>query len=414
MKGVKQTEIGLIPKDWEVKVIDQLTYRVGDGIHATPNYDESGSYYFINGNNLSKGKIFVNENTKKVSEDEFEIHKRDLSDSTILLSINGTIGNVAFYRNEPVLLGKSAAYLNVSPNAKKEYLFYQLQTEYVQEYFYNNLTGTTIKNLGLGAIRSTPIPLPPTLAEQQAIASALSDVDELIRSLDGLIQKKQAIKKGTMQQLLTGKKRLPGFNGEWEVVSIGELLEFKNGLNKAKEYFGQGTPIINYMDIFRHSGLMESNIKGKVTLNKSEIRRFDVQKGDVFFTRTSETVNEIGISSVLEENIGDGVFSGFILRGRPINNRLSLKFKRYCFRSEPVRKQIVAMATYTTRALTNGRQLSKVKLPVPPSDTEQKAIAQILSDMDRELQTLRQKREKYVQIKQGMMQELLTGRVRLV
>jgi len=126
-KGFKKTEVGLIPEDWEIKVIDQLTSRVGDGIHATPNYDESGPYYFINGNNLANGKIHITEATKKVSEDEYKIHKRDLSDTTILLSINGTIGNVAFYRNEPVLLGKSAAYINIVPNAKKEYLFYQLQ-----------------------------------------------------------------------------------------------------------------------------------------------------------------------------------------------------------------------------------------------------------------------------------------------
>lgn len=225
MKQVKKTEIGLIPEDWEVKVIDQLVSRVGDGIHTTPNYDESGSYYFINGNNLSNGRILFNESTKKVSVDEYKIHKRDLSDTTILLSINGTIGNVAFFRNEPVLLGKSAAYLNISSNAKKEYLFYQLQTAFVQEYFYNNLTGSTIKNLGLGTIRSTPIPLPPTLEEQQAIASALIDVDELIRSLDVLIQKKQAIKKGTMQQLLTGKKRLSGFKDKWELISLKHLTD---------------------------------------------------------------------------------------------------------------------------------------------------------------------------------------------
>jgi type I restriction enzyme S subunit len=200
---------------------------------------------------------------------------------------------------------------------------------------------------------------------------------------------------------------------DWELKKVGEFLEFKNGLNKAKEFFGKGTPIINYMDTFRHPGLKKENIQGKVTLTKDEIRRFNVQKGDVFFTRTSETVQEIGVSAVLEEDIENGVFSGFILRGRPKNEDLSLKFKRYCFSSEIVRKQIVGSATYTTRALTNGRHLSKVLLPLPPTLAEQQAIATALSDVDELIRSLDGLIQKKEAIKKGTMQQLLTGRKRL-
>lgn len=200
---------------------------------------------------------------------------------------------------------------------------------------------------------------------------------------------------------------------DWDLIKIGDVLEFKNGLNKAKEYFGKGTPIINYMDVFRHPGLTEELINGKVTLSKDEIRRFNVQKGDVFFTRTSETVDEIGISSVLEENIKDGVFSGFVLRGRPLNNRLGLKFKRYCFSSYIVRQQIISSATYTTRALTNGRHLSKVQLPVPGTEEEQQAIASALSDVDELIRSLDGLIQKKQAIKKGTMQQLLTGKKRL-
>src|SRR5690625_561412 len=175
-----QTEVGLIPEDWEITKLGLLTHRIGDGIHATPIYSENGEYYFINGNNLSNGKIVITDSTRKVSEREFIIHKRDLTHSTILISINGTIGNLAFYNNEKIILGKSAAYINLTNQINKFFIYQLLQTNFIRKYFTNELTGSTIKNLGVNSIRQTPIPLPP-LPEQKAIAEVLSDVDRLIQ-----------------------------------------------------------------------------------------------------------------------------------------------------------------------------------------------------------------------------------------
>jgi type I restriction enzyme S subunit len=175
---------------------------------------------------------------------------------------------------------------------------------------------------------------------------------------------------------------------DWSAINIGNLLEFKNGLNKAKEFFGKGTPIVNYMDIFCNPGLLKQDVKGKVTLTEDEIRNYRVKKGDVFFTRTSETVDEIGMSSVMLENMKETVFSGFVLRGRPKNNKLILLYKQYCFRTKEVRKQICSTSSYTTRALTNGKLLSNVYIPVPPTLPEQKAIAEVLSDTDNLIQAL--------------------------
>jgi len=190
------------------------------------------------------------------------------------------------------------------------------------------------------------------------------------------------------------------------------LFSFKNGLNKAKEFFGFGTPIVNYLDVFGSSVIRSANLQGRVSLSRAELKNFDVQKGDVFFTRTSETAEEIGIASVMFDEPTDTVFSGFVLRARPLNKRLNDGFKAYCFRSASVRKQITSKASYTTRALTNGRILSEVLLPLP-SLPEQTAIATVLSEMDAELAALEARREKTRALKQGMMQELLTGRIRL-
>lgn len=198
----------------------------------------------------------------------------------------------------------------------------------------------------------------------------------------------------------------------WETATIGDFLDFKNGLNKGKEFFGYGTPIVNYTDVYKNRGLKKADIRGKVCLTPDEIHRFDVRKNDVFFTRTSETPDEVGMSSVLLEDVENGVFSGFVLRGRPKNDMFVPEYCKYCFSTEAVRNAIITGCTYTTRALTNGKQLSAIELPVPPKP-EQEAIAEALSDIDSLIVNLEKLIVKKKAIKQGAMQELLTGKRRL-
>lgn len=198
----------------------------------------------------------------------------------------------------------------------------------------------------------------------------------------------------------------------WETTTIGELLEFKNGLNKGKEFFGKGTPIVNYTDVYKHRGIRAEQLRGRVTLSAEEIRRFHVRKGDVFFTRTSETPEEVGYAGVMLEEIDDCVFSGFVLRGRPITDKLDIGYCQYAFMTEDIRKAIMSGCTYTTRALTNGRQLSAIEIPLPDK-SEQRRIAEVLSDTDALLAAMEKLIAKKRAIKQGAMQELLTGKRRL-
>lgn len=198
----------------------------------------------------------------------------------------------------------------------------------------------------------------------------------------------------------------------WDTALIGDFLDFKNGLNKGKEFFGYGTPIVNYTDVYKKRGLKRADIRGRVCLTPDEIHRFDVRKNDVFFTRTSETPDEVGMSSVLLEDVENGVFSGFVLRGRPKNDMFVPEYCKYCFSTEAVRNAIITGCTYTTRALTNGKQLSAIKMPVPPKP-EQGAIAAALSDIDTLIVNLEKLIAKKKAIKRGAMQELLTGKRRL-
>ncbi|WP_295587131.1 restriction endonuclease subunit S [uncultured Lamprocystis sp.] len=198
----------------------------------------------------------------------------------------------------------------------------------------------------------------------------------------------------------------------WESVKLGEIFKFKNGLNKGKEFFGYGTPIVNYMDVYKISGLCFCDLKGRVTVSKFEQKAFDVKKGDVFFTRTSETVDEVGIASVMLDEATNTVFSGFVLRARSYSDRLDDHFKKYCFGTHGVRRQITSAASYTTRALTNGRLLSDVVIACPPV-SEQCAIAAALFDVDALLAKLDALIVKKRDLKQAAMQQLLTGQTRL-
>lgn len=409
--GYKQTEVGVIPEDWEDVLLDRVAKR-GSGHTPDKNHPEywNGDIKWISlADSPALDSLYIDDTFAKVTLEGIANSSAVLHPAgTVVLSRDAGVGKSAIMRRDMAVSQHFMAW-RCGTALDNHYLYYWLQS--AKPEFERIANGSTIKTIGLPYFKSLKIPHPP-LPEQRAIAAALSDVDALINSLDKLIAKKRDIKQGAMQQLLTGQKRLPGFNGEGENVSLGELFTFKNGLNKAKEFFGHGTPIVNYMDVFRDSKIYCASIEGRVALSPQEIKNFAVQKGDVLFTRTSETPEEIGMASVVLDKPYQTVFSGFVLRGRPKNNKLCDQFKSYCFRSEFVRAQIVSKASYTTRALTNGRILSAVMLPIP-SLPEQTAIAAILSDMDVEIAALEQKRDKTRLLKQGMMQELLTGKIRL-
>lgn len=191
----------------------------------------------------------------------------------------------------------------------------------------------------------------------------------------------------------------------WGIKLIGDIFDFKNGLNKGKDFFGHGTPIVNYNDVYKNRALKRADIHGKVDLSTDEIRRFDVRKYDVFFTRTSETPGEVGLTSVLLDDIDNCVFSGFVLRARPKEALLAPLYCQYCFSTPEVRFHIISGCTYTTRALTNGKQLSAIPIPIPPLQ-EQQRIAEALSDVDGMISSLEKLIAKYKSIKTACLQQM--------
>lgn len=170
--------------------------EIGDGLHGTPKYNDNGEYYFINGNNLDNGRIVFNDNTNRVDEIVYNKHGIDFTfENTIFMSINGTIGNVSFYNNEKIVLGKSVAFFNIkSPDLYSRYLYYFLQTNYSINYFESQKTGSTIKNLGLKALRNFKIPF-PSFAEQKHIVAILDKFDTLTTSISEGLPKEIELRK---------------------------------------------------------------------------------------------------------------------------------------------------------------------------------------------------------------------------
>lgn len=203
--------IGEIPAHWEVKKMKSISSKIGDGLHGTPEYDDSGEYYFINGNNLGDNKITIYDSTKLVNKKQFLLNKKPLNRQTILLSINGTIGNVSFYNDENVMLGKSACYINLNKDINKEFISYFLNSKSFKDYYSIVLSGSTIYNLSLHSVANVSFAYPP-IQEQEQIVAYLDEVtgkiDQAVTQKQEQITKLKEYKQSLINDVVTGKVKV--------------------------------------------------------------------------------------------------------------------------------------------------------------------------------------------------------------
>ena len=381
--GYKQTEAGVIPEDWNlrqlgdvVKFLDGRRRPVKDADRANmrgtiPYYGASGIVDYVNDYLFDEDLILLGE------------------DGENILSRNRRL---AFRIAGKAWVNNHAHVLKPTPDVSIGFLTDSLELLNYERFN----SGTAQPKLNKQTCMGIPIPFPPTFTEQEAIAEAMSDADALIKSLEQLLTKKRQIKKGAMQELLTGKKRLPGFSREWKVKRLGDISEIVMGQSPNSAHYnnkGKGLPLIQG----------NADIYGRQTIRRvftTEVTKRG-QAGDILMS-VRAPVGEIS-RAVFDICLGRGVCA---IR-YPENDFLYYAL----IAREPTWVKLSKGSTFASVSSTDVKRFEIVQ---PTDETEQFAIASILSDMDAEIAAVETKLSKARQLKQGMMQELLTGRIRLI
>ena len=412
--GYKRSDIGVIPQDWRVETIssvaDVKTGPFGSALHERDYVDDGTPIITVE--HLSEHGI-IHHNLPMVSDaDRSRLKSYGLRVGDIVFSRVGSVDRNALVSKKEdgwLFSGRLLRVRTLDNTTYSPYLSYHLHSEPFKRRVHSVAVGQTMASLNTQILKAVRVVLPTTI-EQRAIAEALSDVDGLLQALEELIAKKRAIKQAAMQQLLTGKTRLPGFSGAWKLEKLTDFGVFRSGDGFPLTFQGHQSgdyPFFKVSDI---------NNKGNELLLKRANHRIseDVRRtlGATIFPAGSVVFAKIGAAIFLErkrllsqESCLDNNMMAFSLT---VPNACE-RFFYYLF----LRIEISKLVFTTALPSLSSREIGAISVSLPPLD-EQCAIAAILSDMDAEIAALERRRDKACAVKQGMMQQLLTGRVRLV
>lgn len=415
----KTTDIGIVPEEWDVIDLGRLGEPL-IGLTYSPNDVREYGTLVLRASNIQNGKL----NLADTVYVDMELPSRVIvEEGDLLICVrNGSrqlIGKCLLL-DKRVEGSAFGAFMSVIRSDFSKFIYFQFQSDYVQRQI-GEVMGATINQLTNKNLKEFLIPFPPTTGEQEAITEALSDVDDLIESLEQRIAKKRLIKQGTMQALLSGGKRLSGFEDEWEEKTLGDLFEISGGVSASREQLGfEGYCYLHYGDIHATEKSIIDLTKEFASIPKLNVSLSKISSpsllndGDIVFVDASEDI--IGASKhvvvVNPENIP--FISGLhTIVAKPKSNDLTHLYLRYCFQTKTIRDQFQFFVVGTKVSGISKSNIKKIRLPVP-SPAEQQAIASILSDMDAEIDEIQRKLSKTREIKLGMMQQLLTGKIRLI
>ena len=415
--GYKLTEIGVIPAEWDTRRLRELsTIATGNTPPTHDKFNYGNEFLFVGPGDIGDTK-YITRTEKGLSKKGFGISRRFPKDSILFVSIGSTIGKCGIAAFE---LASNQQINVILPSLKftVDYLFYALYNDAPRIRAKAGEQAVPIVNKTQFSETVVALPPPP---EQRVIAKALSDVDSIIESLDQLIEKKRNLKQAVMQQLLTGKTRLQGFDGEWEDKTLGELFKFSGGYSASRDQLSdEGYCYLHYGDIhgstktFIDTSHDYQNIP-KLNNPLDQISPKSLLKdGDVVFVDASEDLEGTSRHIVVMNENNVPFISGLhtIVAKRKTDEFLP-QYLRYCFQTAAIKKQFLFYSVGTKVTGISKTNIPKLTLPVPDKP-EQFAISSVLSDMDEELAALEQQREKTRNLKQAMMQELLTGKTRLI
>jgi type I restriction enzyme S subunit len=411
-----QSEAGLIPQDWESYNMLQLTCQIMDYRGRTPKKLGmewgGGEIPALSAGNVKKGYIDFSEECYFGSDKLYRqwMTKGDVAKDDILFTTEAPLGNVALVPdNRRYILSQRTILLRVRPQlVSSTFLFQMLLSEGFQRILADYSTGSTAKGIQRKKFELLSVALPP-LPEQQAVAKALCNIDDLITTLDRLIAKKRDIKQATMQQLLTGRIRLPGFSGKWEVKKLGDVGAFHKGCGVKKDEARSGDlPCVRYGEIYTHHNDYVRVFNSWISREVAETATL-LRQGDIMFAGSGETKEEIGKCVAFVDNV-EAYAGGDIVILRP--TCADSLFLGYLLNTPEVSSQKASRGQGDAVVHISSSALASISLSLPQL-AEQTAIASMLFEMDAELSALEARRDKTRNLKQGMMQELLTGKTRL-
>lgn len=426
-EGYKQTEVGVIPEDWELRKLKNISPSQSVGLVINPSsyFAENGTVPMLVGSHVGENTIEWGKANCITTESNARLPASRLKSGDLVTVRVGAPGITAVVPQ--ALDGCNCASMMIvrqGPLFDSTWLCFLMNSKIGKTQIEGVQYGTAQKQFNIVDAVDFLFPF-PSKKEQTIIANALSDVDTLISELEKLIAKKQAIKTATMQQLLTGKTRLPEFAlrddgtpkgykaselGEipedWEVVSLAEIGQTIIGLTYSPNDVAEhGTLVLRSSNVQNNVLAYDNN----VYVNMDLPERVIVKKGDILICVRNGSRQLIGKCALIDKNADGAAFGAFM----SIFRTKSFGFVFYQFQSDIIQNQINEIMGATINQITN-KDMAGFRIPLPTLQKEQVAITSILSDMDSEIQSLQQRLTKTRQIKQGMMQELLTGKTRLV
>lgn len=431
--GYKMTEVGVIPEDWEVKTLGKLACingRIGFRGYTVKDLVRKGEGAIaIGGKHISKNYLDLSDAEYISWKKYYESPEIMVKQGDIVLAQRGTLGKSALIKSDigPATINPSLVLIN-KIKCNNLYLIYNMQSSSVTDYILQINSQTSIPMISQKQIEGIKIAIAKLDCEQAAIATALSDVDSLISALTKKIEKKKAIKQGLMQQLLTGKKRLPGYEKnrepvqtewgaipkDWKTLSIGKCCSIKarigwQGLKKS-EYLSSGEYVLVTGTDFLNGRI---DWKSCVYVSKKRYEQdanIQIVKHDILITKDGT----IGKVAFLDDVPCLGTLNSGIFVVRSHSEELDQCYLSKIFESFIFDAFLESLVAGSTINHLYQKDFVHFNFPVPPTISEQTAIANILSDCDSEIAALEEKRDKYKEIKQGMMQQLLTGKIRLI
>lgn len=427
--------IGEIPEDWEVVRLNRAIRHITTGLNPRQNFKlGEGNIYYVTIKNIKEGKVLLDEKCDTINRYAFILiqGRSKLRKNDILFSSIGTDPNTYLIKQDPENWNINESVFSIRPNINlitAKLLNYILNSNYFYDNLVRSSTGSTFHSIKMNMLKKNHLVLPPKL-KQKTIANFLDkkmiEIDNIISKTKTAIAEYKKYKQSLITETVTrgldknvemkdsGIEWIGEIPAHWDVIRLGFLGRLQNGINKSGEEFGFGHPFVNYGDIYRNYELDKSTFSGLVNSTEKERENYSVKKGDVLFTRTSETKEEIGYAATCLETIENSAFTGFAIRFRPFEKSLlDPKFGKYYFRSEMHRKYFVKEMNIVTRVSLSQELLMKLSVLLPPLK-EQKAIASYLDQKTTQIDHIISTKEKLLTemeaYKKSLIYETVTGK----